>query len=662
MTRKASILACVTCALWPVLARAELRPEPAKSGQAQGSILDAYMTLLDQKQLAGMEAESAEELSELVQAAQEALLRGQRDEALSNLLEAVEGPRFKAFEPLDEYHSAELLLVSLLIEQHALTSAQRVLDRMLARGPSASTFSAAYRRAIDVALLRGDLAASATRLGKLVEGTLPEDAASELAYLRGLAAYDRRDVGAAKGEFGKVGQRSRFFPNAQYMLGALAAQAKDFKEAEARFCKVATLGKKDALSFYADGRFYQVRDMAHLALGRVAHESARSADAFYYYFQVPSDSERIAEALFEAAWASYEGGDHAAALDGLDQLKARFPRSPYSAEAAVLRGYVNLSRCEFGAAEAELIAFEKTFGTVLKEIDQTLDSEAKQATLYRDLVARADSLARNRESGVEAAPDPDGILLALVSADSTFYRLHSQIRVLDAELARSGNVPTALSGLAARLKGRDAPTPRLDERSTGDQFAGHMQRVEELRRAVELLERDLRSLEQAKASKQETAALSAVCAKLNKRLNALEAQLRAKLRAEAAASEPSSKELSTRLEEDRRYVDGLRLSAQRIRTELEAKANQAGKQALLEARERLAQELRRARIGRIDAVMGSKRQVELQIESLAAGRFPPELVDPLRIQSLLRDDEEYWPFEGEDWPDEFVERYAKEPR
>ena len=61
---------------------------------------------------------------------------------------------------------------------------------------------------------------------------------------------------------------------------------------------------------------------------------------------------------------------------------------------------------------------------------------------------------------------------------------------------------------------------------------------------------------------------------------------------------------------------------------------------------------RRARIGRIDAVMGSKRRIEIQIESLAAGRFPPELMDPLHIQGLLRDDEEYWPFEGELWQDE----------
>ncbi len=662
MARRANALAWMTCALLPALAHADAQPERAASREPTRSILDAYMELLDAQHLAGVGADSAEELSLLVQQAQQALLLGQRDEATSLLLEAVEGPRFKAFESLDEYHTAELLLVSSLLEQHALTSAQRILDRMLARGPDAATFAPAYRRAVDAALLRGDLAASAARLSASVKDALPEDAANELHYLRGLAAYDASDVAAATRQFTQLSIKSRFYPSAQYMLGALAAQTKNFKEAESRFCRVATLGKKDALSFYADGRFYQVRDMAHLALGRVAHETARSRDAFYYYFQVPNDSERIAEALFEASWASYEGGDHDAALDGLDQLKARFPRSAYSAEASVLRGYVNLARCAFGAAEAELVAFENTFGAVLLEIDQTLQSEAKQATLYRDLVARAESLSRSRENGDETAPDPDGILLALVSADPAFYRLHSQIRVLDAELARSGNVPQALGALAARVRGRDAPSPRLDERNPGDRVAGQMQSVQDLRRAVETLGSDLRTLERAAAPKQEIAALQAVRRKLEGRLSTVEQKLRTSLGNSDAAAPPISKELSTRLEEDVRYVDALRQSAQRIRAELEAKAGAAGKAALLELRQRLAKELRRARIGRIDAVMGSKRQVELQVESLAAGRFPPELVDPLRMQSLLRDDEEYWPFEGEDWPDEFVERYAKEPR
>jgi hypothetical protein len=178
---------------------------------------------------------------------------------------------------------------------------------------------------------------------------------------------------------------------------------------------------------------------------------------------------------------------------------------------------------------------------------------------------------------------------------------------------------------------------------------------------VDAFELDLRGLERAGADKAELTALRAVRRKLDARLSKLDEGLREALRDDVRARTlPAATELSARFEEDRRYVEKLQLAAQTLRAELEARADQAGERSLRDLRDRLAQELRRARIGRIDAVMGSKRQVELQIESLAAGRFPAELTDPLRMQSLLRDDEEYWPFEGEDWPDEFEERYAEE--
>lgn len=659
MRQAACALVFSLCAAIPAGAKAEARKAPEVASSPERSLLDGYLALLDKKGLAGISADSAQELSAQVQEAQNALLAGKRDEAMVLLLEAVEGPRFQAFESLDEYHTAELILLSQLIEQHALTSAQRIVDRMLGRGSQTTTFAKAFRLAVDIALARGDLRASAARLEKQVEGPLPEDAKSELHYLHGLAAYEEGNLPRAREAFGKLSPQGRFFPSAQYLLGAIAARSQDYREAEARFCKVVTVGKKDGLSFFSDGRFYQVRDMAHLALGRVAHETARADDAFYYYFQVPSDSERVAEALFEAAWASYEGGNQDAAIDGLDQLKARFPHSAHTAEAAVLRGYVYLSRCDFGAAEAEFIAFERKFGAVLAEIERTLDSDARQSTLYRDLTARAESMRRNRASGQELAPDPDGILLALVSADPQFYRLHSEIRVLDAELSRSGHVNAAFRALAQRIASRDAPASRLDERTTSDRARALSDTIAEARSAVDALERDLQLLQNAKGSRDELATLQKARKKLDTQLTQLETRLLHVLeQTPPVALQPAAQELSQRFDEDARYVEALRWSAQRIRLGLEAKAASVGKAALVELRQRIAQELRRARIGRIDAVMGSKRQVELQIESLAAGNFPPELVDPLRIQSLLRDDEEYWPFEGEDWPDEFVERYA----
>jgi TolA-binding protein len=573
------------------------------------------------------------------------------------LLEVVEGPRFRDFQSLPEYHGAELLLAGSYLERHALKSAQRVIDHVLLQGPDAAAFGPGYRRAVDIALARGDLAASATHLEGLVKVALPEDSANELRYLRARAAYDAQDFDRATSELKAITQKSRFYASAQYLLGAIAAKRKNYKEAEARFCAVTQAEKDNAFSFYVDGRFFPVRDLSHLGLGRVAHETGRAEDAFYYYFQVPNDSDKVAEAMFEAAWATYEGGDHDAALDSLDQLEARYPRSAHAAEAGVLRGYVHLARCEFAKAEQELRTFEKTFARVLVEIDRALHSGSRRESVYRDLVAREESIVRMRENAEQGEPTPNSVLLALVQADSEFYRLHSEIRALDAEIARTGNVPDQLEALAARVRGKDAPKPRLEgEASDVEALKSELVAA---RAAVDAFSRELSALWSAGKERDELNALRGVRQKLDTRIEQLEARLREALRKdEAAHARPASADLALRLVEDRAYVEELRRSARRVRTGLEDAADRAGEKALKEVRERLATELRRARIGRIDAVMGAKRTTELQVESLAAGRFPPELVDPLRMQSLLRDDEEYWPFEGEDWPDEFEERYS----
>ncbi len=39
---------------------------------------------------------------------------------------------------------------------------------------------------------------------------------------------------------------------------------------------------------------------------------------------------------------------------------------------------------------------------------------------------------------------------------------------------------------------------------------------------------------------------------------------------------------------------------------------------------------------------------------MSAGYFPKDALDSLDAARYLRDSEEYWPFEGDDWPDEFL--------
>jgi TolA-binding protein len=658
-----------TPAAAPTAAQEESAPEPpapaktpSVASEDQGKkVLDGYLELMEEQRLLPPPAQGVDELSAIMEQAQSALVAGRRSEATDLLLDALEGPRFRDFSEFPPHRTATLMLAGLLLEQHALKSAQRHVDRLLAQGPESEAFGPAYRLAVDIALARGDLAASAQHIEKLTPGAPSEDAKNELNYLKALAAYERGDLGNAFTSLKLVTKRSRFYASSQYLLGSIAAKNKNYKEAEARFCSIAGAGKDDAFSFYVDGRFFPVRDLAQLGLGRVAHETGRADDAFYYYFQVPNDSRRVSEALFEAAWASYEGDDHDAALDSLDQLRARYPRSPYSAEAAVLRGYVHLSRCEFSEAEKHLLDFERNFAGVLREVDASLQSPARRQTIYKDLVAREQSIERMEQRAEQGEPTPDSLLLAMVAADPEFYRLWSQIRALDEELSASGHVPDELYALSARVKSKDAPAPRLDDGEHGDEITRLRDGIAEAKSAVDAFSAELGQLAKSSADASELRALHDVKRKLDRRLDDLSHKLGEVLaHSESASVAPSSGELSTRFLEDKAYVQGLRTRALALRAKLEEQANLAGERALSSLRERLAKELRRARIGRIDAVMGSKRQVELQVESLAAGRFPAELIDPLRMQSMLRDDEEYWPFEGEDWPDEFIERYAEQ--
>jgi flagellar biosynthesis/type III secretory pathway chaperone len=615
------------------------------------TLLREHLALLETKRLAPAPAESVDELDATLEEAQQLALAGSRAEAASLLLEAVEGPRFRSFESYDSFAAADLMLASLLLEQRALIGAQRSVDRLLARGVDSKTYGPAYRRAIDIALLRGDLRASAVALSRRSD-SLPEDAASELRYLRGLAVHHAHDDAESERELREVSKNSRFYGQAQYLLGTIAARQKRYDDAKARFCAARDIVRGAPRSRYASAQRDATEDAVQLGLGRVAHEQGRDREALEHYFKVPHDSPQLAEALFEAAFASYERGHAQTAMDSLAQLEARFPRSPYTAEARVLRGYLHLARCDFERAERELVTFEQTFGAVLRELDATLASPQRTHGLFRE---------HARDTRADDATH-DGLLLGLVRRDPEVARLTTALAALEAELARSSRVGEAFGRLSARVRGTQLPTARASDEA--DQALDEQARSAKLRRtsaalheALAGLARELRALRAGGARSDELAHLTRTHRALVARSDAQDAALRALvLGAERMHERPRGAQLAERLEQDRAYVEGVRSRDLRVRDQLEQQLSLAEQRALSLLRERLDKELRRARIGRIDAVMGQKRKLELEVESLAAGRFPPELSSQTPTSALLSDDEEYWPFEGESWSDEREEQ------
>ena len=637
------------------VASAQTPAPEATSAQAEGARPDLahYLKTLADQRLLTVESGSVERLRALVAEGEQRYLAGDDDAAAILLLEAVESPRFADFRSFDEFAAAEHMAGSALARLGSLQTARRYFERAIERGPSSAYYGPSVRRYVDVALQLGDAQAAADWLGKH-EAAMTEDAKNELRYLRARARYDAGDADGSAAIFGAITQHSRFYANAQYFLGVIAARGKHYKSAERRFCAIANQGVGDRYTFYVDDRFFEVQDLARLALGRTAHEMHRGDDAFYYYFQVPQDSPRLAAALFEAAYATYEAHDHDTAIDLLDQLEARFPRSPFVDEAAILRGYVALARCDFERADRYFAEFIEHFTPLAGEIDRLLENPVRRRDLYQELL--------RAEAGKEPRDAERRTLLALLRVDADFYRLHASVRALDAEAARGGRLADALSAIAVRLQGGDKPRAALPAEAPEPERA-HLQHDLDLGFTLaRALGQQLDAMRAAGAPKPELAAREKELAALAQRLQsikerALALQNNAPQAGDAAPDQPS---LGALLARDAAFARRLPPRAAELRTKLVRAASARAERALLELHARLNGMLRRARIGRIDAVMASKRRIEQQIESLAAGRFPAELRDPLLVQGLLNDDEEYWPYQGEDWPDEYDERYDED--
>jgi hypothetical protein len=97
----------------------------------------------------------------------------------------------------------------------------------------------------------------------------------------------------------------------------------------------------------------------------------------------------------------------------------------------------------------------------------------------------------------------------------------------------------------------------------------------------------------------------------------------------------------------------LSAEARQLRAHLVAATGVIATKALADLDKRLRDLLRQARLTQIDAIIGKKKKLEIEIEQLRDGRYPAELFATLQLEGLLGDDEEYWPFEGEYWSDEY---------
>jgi hypothetical protein len=614
-----------------------------KASDTRAEALRAYQAALESQKLAATAPLSTARLQADLAVIEDKLLNGRRDEAIADLVYLVESPRFDPFAKSEEGRAALFLLGDSLARAGAVQPARGYLLRLFEGAPADTWFRRAADSMVDLGL-ESDRPEVVLRDLDKIEGQAPPEVQGDIEYLRGRTAELGGDRKQALEAYSKVVERSRFWAQATYLSGVLEVEAKHFKRGEELFCKVADprLTPKRAAVF-GGSNFFRVRDLSRLGLGRVAHEQYRFDDARYYYYLVPNDSERLPEALYETATTRYESKDYRGAREALDDLKRLKVEHPYQDEAWILDAYVDLAVCHFPEADRKLSEFITRY------------EPARNAARK---IAADDGAMRRLAAAVRRGTDPAGAGLGvpeetaralgvLLRVDQGYLRTGRRLSEVDHQLAglrgTMGELDEARRKLAAGNETKPQSESPLGQRP--------LDKVGRIDAQISELKRVLREAERAgPAQKVELEALQKELEGLELRAKAV----RAGLGAGADRNPSPGADLNALIDQDRKRASEMYRAAEKVELALETEEARLAHDAFERLDKRLTRLVNRARLGRIETVLGRKRSLEIEVEALSQGLLPQTIVDSLRAERYLGSAEEYWPFEGEDWADEYV--------
>jgi TolA-binding protein len=618
-----------------------------------------YFTQLAAVKLIDAESGTLETLRTELGAAELLLRDGAFNNAAVALYAIVKSPRYAAFTDFVEYQNAEYDLGVALARAGSYGAALDALDAVLRRGPAAPYWGPAHRRAVDIALETRDHGGVLARIEAIkTADPIPPSAAGERSYLRGRAAYDTGKLADAEGELVLISKQSRLYSSAVYLRGVIRARQNKYKDSAEAMCEVAATEDNDKVTFVVDDRYFTIKDLARLGLGRIAHEQGEYDDAYYHYFQIPEDSAYLPDALFEASWSMYQKRELATARDLVHDFLATFPSSPLWPEASLLAGYVELADCKFDASQTWYDALAAKLQPVVDEIDRV----RKDPELRKQLFARAVTRYREVKGTGEVVGKKPGTaiddLVALLRLDPRFLRLSDAITGMHEQAATAPAVVRQWQQLARQVAETKVAAISTTRTLEQEQLADANALVEDLRRLVAQIQSERSELARAR---REGVIDGKDAAEQDARLDKLLDRARTTERNAVAAADRAAEAATTQAAPGiRPLIQGDIADARRLDKaahDLYDKLSAAGDKLAQQAVDRLYADTRRvldkAKLGKVDAIIGQKRKLDIEVQDLAAGRFPEELIGRMWNASMIGDDEEYWPWQGEYWADEY---------
>jgi tetratricopeptide (TPR) repeat protein len=664
-------VAAVVCALLASSAFAKGKDDTKPVPEAKVAVaadvddpLAKYFSALEQMKLIDVESGNLETLRRELQTGEKLIADGAFTNAAVALYAIVKSPRYASFTEFVEYQNAEYDLAVALARAGAYGASLEVIENILKRGPAAPYWGPAHRRAVDIAIETRDHAGVLARLEAIkTTDPIPPSAAGERSYLRGRAAYENGNLTDAQGELALISKKSRLYSSAVYLRGVIWARKGELKSSAEAMCEIAATEDNSKFTFVVDDRYFTVKDLARLGLGRLAHEQGEYDDAYYHYFQIPDDSLYLSDALFEASWSMYQKRELATARDLVHEFLRTFPSSPLWPEASLLAGYTELADCKFDDSQKWYDGLVARLQPVVDEIDRARHDPQLRKQLFTKALSRYREIKDTgqldgKKIGTEAAKQPIDDVVALLRLDPKFLRLNDAVTGIHELAATAPQATRQWQNLASQVS--DTKVQKISTTKTleQEQLSDANATVEDMRRLEHQVSEQKGVI--ARARREGTMDTGEASAE-EKRLDELHAKVQKAVDQAVAAADTAAQAVSAQataglkplLEADIKDSRRLDKSAHSLAVQLDDAGDKLAELAI----ERLYQDtkkvLDKAKLGKVDAVIGQKRKLDIAVQDLAAGRFPEELRGRLWNASMIGDDEEFWPFQGEYWADEY---------
>lgn len=234
--------------------------------------------------------------------------------------------------------------------------------------------SAIGMAALAIEKTRDDSAAYSI-LSKISLAQIPEKYRPIFAFHLGRVLMRDGEADAARTAFEKIDYTSPRFPEAQYFLGVIGSldihpkeEAKNWEKENSRIFRVKR-HFEDAMVDSGTKEARDLRDLAHLAIARLAYQAGLYHQSIYHYREVKNDSPLARDSLYEMAWSLYRIGEFNRALGALHPLDTSALQGRDYADVWVLRSLNYLKLCRFDEAATTSRTFEKVKNEAVRDLE-----------------------------------------------------------------------------------------------------------------------------------------------------------------------------------------------------------------------------------------------------------------------------------------------------